>query len=451
MAISHTQFRLNLRSFLPESDCVKCETRPTFAISHHTRLSLLVCRLLFLIIMAFELRNRRRKRPKWLRVASIDCYLYAIAILGFVVWFWFFSSVLQKVRSDLQKTKVPNRVFTGSKAQDTVANGGAKDGSQRFLVFQPPLDLAQGIGNLMNGLLAAHMLGKEFDRQVCISNEWSEFFKAFQPLVDCPLLPSQDDNSTLWLMTFGRFPVNECKLKERLASPESVLYLKANTYPHWPTTPNDFSFGDYYQPTPWLAEFLPWKASPPETVVHLRHADGASDARAGLDHATFLALGNSLPPSTFLVTNLVEDYDFFENFRWSHPPWKTVKHSALDIVWGPESSTTNVEQGRQVWSDWYTILQATVVYCTYSDFSLSAIHWNSNNVESHSIQGVDSDHHLVLNEVPWKKTQKNAAIIESLVHRTRDEMLHCDLQRSGLDGIDFDDDDLSHDDDQETG
>jgi hypothetical protein len=393
--------------------------------------------------MAFELRNRRRKRSKWLRLPSIYRYLYAIAILGFVVWF--FSFVLQEIRSNLQKTKA-SRVFAVRKAQreasphlrpPPIANGGAKDGSQRFLVFQPPLDLAQGIGNLMNGLLAAHILGKEFDRQVCISNEWSEFFKAFQPLVQCPLLPSHGHHhKTLWLINFGKIPVNECQLKERLASPESVLYFVANSYPRWPPTPNDFSFGDYYQPTPLLVEFLPWKASSPQTVVHLRHADGASDPRTGLDHATFLALGNSLPSSTFLVTNFVEDYDFFENFGWSNPRWKTVRHSALDIVWGSKLvTTTRDEQVMQVWSDWYTILQATVVYYTYSDFSLSAIHWNSNNIESNSIQGVDSDHQLVLGEAPWKQRQENATGIEPLVHRRRDEMLHCDLQKSGLDGI----------------
>jgi hypothetical protein len=69
---------------------------------------------LLLNIMAFEPRNRRRKRPKWLRLASIYRYLHAIAILGFVVWF--FSFVLQKIRSDIQMTKA-NRVINVRKTQ----------------------------------------------------------------------------------------------------------------------------------------------------------------------------------------------------------------------------------------------------------------------------------------------------------------------------------------------
>jgi hypothetical protein len=160
-------------------------------------------------------------------------------------------------------------------------------------------------------------------------------------------------------------------------------------------------------------------------------------------------LGKTLPFSTFLVTNQVDFNTFFEQFEWSHPDWKVVRHSAIDrVVWGSTTSSAvlsyECQKMFQVWSDWYTLLQAERVYHTHSDFSLSAVHWN-HQIESHSIQGVDGNGSLQLVDAPWRQGSNT---VRPLVERTKDAMLHCDLQQSGLGGIGFvlDLDDEYHDD-----
>mmetsp|Transcript_60348 Transcript_60348/g.148079 ORF Transcript_60348/g.148079 Transcript_60348/m.148079 type:complete len:202 (-) Transcript_60348:195-800(-) len=36
------------------------------------------------------------------------------------------------------------------------------------------------------------------------------------------------------------------------------------------------------------------------------------------------------------------------------------------------------QQGMQMWSDWYTLLNSKLIYHTHSDFSISAARWNQN-------------------------------------------------------------------------
>jgi hypothetical protein len=313
-----------------------------------------------------------------------------------------------------------------------------------FIIYNADIP-GQGTGNLMAGLLAAHLLGDEFHRIVCVNPRYSnsDFLLAFESInpvanLKCPLLLQQENPKRLRstqqedvsLINFVG-AANECDLQNIMSdSTRKVIYLVANTYPRWPTVPN-YYFLYYYQPTARLLEALPYTIQP-TTVVHLRQPDDYSDIRDGLDTESLDALGKLLPPneSTFLVTNNV---DFYERFtkccHWSHPQWDVVQHSALAYIWGagkhgslnnnnnvppdaghngllsnvqsdatdtkPDSQTEKEKQKEkqyiQMWVDWYTLLMADDVYHTHSDFSISAIHWMNKKDHSFSIRGYNRE------------------------------------------------------------
>ena len=320
------------------------------------------------------------------------------------------------------------------------------EGPFRFLMFRPAL-MGQGIGNIMNGLLAAHALGIEFNRVVCISTDWEDFYQAFEPLqhrARCAQLPQNGRFVySIDLLNFGP-PPNECRLQKKLASDVSVYYISGNTYPRWSRVPPGL-FEQHYKPTPRLLQMLPYQ-TPPETVVHLRAADNNDiDPRRGLDPASLQALGQELPRNkTFLVTNNVDWYKYFEDtFGWQHPHWEGVSHSALVDVWwganGTELVVPHNDSNLQLFSDWYTILGAQHVYHTHSDFSLSAIHWN--DIDSKTIQGTNPQTgRLEFSRAPWRVETP----AKPLVNRTEPEMKHCSGQFA--EGADFMDDKLLGDD-----
>lgn len=219
----------------------------------------------------------------------------------------------------------------------------------KFLIFHRLYE-AQGAGNHMHGLLAAHLLGDEFGRVVCVSPHYTDFHLAFDSIdpvamAHCPDIllrhnkepPGTRKDHTLELLNYRLHAPNECALRDLLSSSTQVLHLNANTYPRWPQIPSHLHFFAFYQAKPRLLEILPYPPhEPPTIVVHLRQADsGGGDSRKGVDEASLRALGKLLPLDTsrhspFLVTNNAPWFDFFEeNFSWSHPSWTVVMHSAL--------------------------------------------------------------------------------------------------------------------------
>jgi hypothetical protein len=259
-----------------------------------------------------------------------------------------------------------------TRSRDKEGNLTKIPSSQRVNWRDPPKIIlvrdipSQGAGNFLHGLLAAHLLGEEYGRIVCVSKlRMSEFHAAFEmvhPLAihHCPhvwseefgyyryrYLPRYTDNM-IEVLNFLP-PPNECALRKKLESSVSPYIFTINTYPRWPKVPENLFF-QYYKAKPVLLEMLPYYAAPsspkvpsslsllnnnqnnkpppPKTVVHLRMGDDLVDVRKGLDEASLQALGRHLPKgnSTYLVTNRVEWYDFFEkNFGWSHPNWKQVR------------------------------------------------------------------------------------------------------------------------------
>lgn len=331
------------------------------------------------------------------------------------------------------------------------------EGGDRFLIFDNVLN-GQGTGNVINGLLAAHLLAMEFNRTLCIQ-QYFEFLQVFEPIdpiavSKCDNLFQQfpninqqfrdHDNTTVRLVNYES-PPNECRLQEMLQSDRHpVLFYEGNTYPRWPPVPDRFFFR-FYRARSNLLRALSYDA-PPTTVVHLRVPDSPEiDFRKGLDERTLEALANQLPTqTTYLVTNNVEWYHRFETCcQWKHPPWNTVVHSANGIQWGfldskadysrlelgnqlfwmkslqqketkeREDSVAEVvkKQNVQMWADWYTILTAKTVYHTHSDFSISAIHW-MNNRDSHSIEGLHADGTLNAHPESWWVDGETAPLVE---------------------------------------
>ena len=260
----------------------------------------------------------------------------------------------------------------------------------------------QGFGNIISGLLAAHLLALELNRTVCVSQGYREFHVAFEPTLPSDVV----EECKIMEDYYHRFPhnsfellnfissVDECELKRRLqaSSVSPVIYYTGNTYPRWPDIPDNF-FHQHYKPTQRLLDYLPWKdTKPPNTVVHLRQGDRDFDQRKGLDNETLHSLGKNLPNDTYLVTNRVEWYKLFkENYGWRHPPWSKVSHSAGLLIsgWGGDDAPSHISDPDmstlQTWADWYTILCSHYVYHTFSDFSASAVHWN--NLQGKVIKG----------------------------------------------------------------
>lgn len=285
-----------------------------------------------------------------------------------------------------------------------------------FIIFEK-MELGQGIGNIMDGLLAAHMLGREFSRTVCVHPSFTHFHQAFELKSSyiqnkCSQMIDSINNNTekieqLKLINFASSP-NECRMKEILQSDDHVVKIMGNTYPKWSKIPDNF-FQMFYQPKKALLDILPY-ATFPNTVVHLRAPDGSRDKRVGLDDETFSLLGDQLPKDSFLVTNQVTWYTIFERKGWGHPPWTGVKHSAHQLSWSSQNTYTPEEEALHLWADWYTILKAKFVYHTWSDFSQSAIHWM--NLPSKVIYGVDAAGNLQFMEESWRKEGEFPPIID---------------------------------------
>ncbi|KAI2498123.1 hypothetical protein MHU86_16375 [Fragilaria crotonensis] len=387
-----------------------------------------------------------RRKPSAMRLRSpLDFLLtqsqQVLAIFVVGIYFQFFIYRTER----LLDSYLQHHTFL-QQLRDSV--GPSPEVRSRFLVFNTIG--GQGMGNILHGLLAAHMLGAEFNRTVCVSADWTDFHNAFRTVrhsKECAEIdPVGKPQDSIVLLNFVP-PPNECRLQSRLASAKPVMYIRGNTYPRWSLTPLGL-WDKHYRPTQRLINALPYKARP-STVVHLRRPDNEFDERAGLDDETLLALAKTLPKDTFLVTNNVRWYTFFEAYGWKNPGWHKVRHSALeDVEWDSADRAENVNtthdvmsgDAMQLWSDWYTILRADNVYHTHSDFSRSAIHWNE--IDSKTIKGVYNSV-LQLGEEPWRVEEP----MPRLVDRRQADLMNCDKHEDDMVEImPLDDDEYGADD-----
>ncbi len=322
----------------------------------------------------------------------------------------------------------------------------------------------------MSGALAAQLLAEEFNRTLCHTGAEStsvhaSFRKAFDWIDDrhqefCDRIVPQNEETAIAVAPNASKTIeqrnydqtseqSECDMREILSNHAEypIVYYEGNTYPRWPnkavSLPRDY-FHELFKPTQALREILPWKESaPPSTIVHLRDGDDKRDVRGGLDDLTLSLLVKSdffensdSQRDVFLVTNNVDLYSRFP--EWSHPDWTLVHHSALRrISWGRNPSGMKDRNGDgelQMWSDWYTLLNAQKIYHTFSDFSLSVSRWNE-NIQSWTILGSTdqrsdtedgkAEFRILLRNDIQNLTNKSHTGISRLVDRKTNELWFC--------------------------
>lgn len=403
-------------------------------------------------------RNRQSRRTERIDSFHVSLGIVFTTLGGlslFLTWYIYASSALGELSTSTgPTTDHPLDRMLRAHVDVIRAPPTRRGRPQKPLLFAIFGD-GQGAGNILNGLLSTHLLADEFNRTVCITPEYSSFLMAFRPSQTYEEQHFCKDAWThhteteaakpLRIVNFDGNATSECTIRQVLASNDPVI-IKANTYPRWPHVPKDY-FLLHYEPTPLLLSIVPWP-KPPQMVVHLRKEDNRQrDRREGLDEETFYALGKALPLNdTFLVTNMVDWYAFFEqHFGWSNPGWQVVKHSALSYTWGNANATdsrgnmfenlTKAEiGGLQMWSDWYTLLMAEKeVWHTRSDFSTSAAHWMGK--ASKTIKGTEMDQvgNRVLDLVP-DDTWIHDGETPRLIDRPLNDLQGCDAVSENTSG-----------------
>lgn len=425
-------------------------------------------------------KHKQKKKRAWSAATIIGATALLTMVMFAAVQWAVISSLKEVVVTSKQITGLNNIIGDSAKHNTKITNTESRrrqvvidattttdHGDIKFIIFHKIQD-GQGAGNLLHGLLATHLLGDEFQRVVCVSPHFREFHLAFEPshplaIEHCPDIlerhssepPKTKLDQTLLLLNFGLTPVNECAAKEMLSSSKRVLHLVANTYPRWPRVPFRINFFVFYKAKKILIDALPYPHSEaPPIVVHLRRADSqGTDKRLGVKERDLRALGKLLPVdasqrSPFLVTNNVDWFIFFEQeYGWSHPTWEAVKHSALGELWAarqsdeaPPQSGERLERQQkyaamrkeigeeafeylQLWVDYYTLLRAKKVYHTYSDFSLSAVHWM--HLWSRTYDGIDGrTGKMLLSEENWISDGETPRLAD----RPPDELRNCDAK-----------------------
>jgi len=272
--------------------------------------------------------------------------------------------------------------------------------SERYIVYENG-GRGQGIGNIMNGLVSAHMMAQTYNRTVCV-DKWPTFRQHFTYAHDtaCQHVLSAGARSRAqptvhcWNFGAGRCeracwdPGGRCQVL--LSGHTPVVRMSGNTHPQpdWETLvlPPRL-FAAVYAPTARLLSTLSWPHHrPPDTVVHLREGDNSADVRPGLDSATLGALLRHLPGNTFLVTNSPRISQFYRNTTWSMFP---VRHNSHRYSMHTAMSS-DLLAATNAWRDWYTISTAQDVYHTQSGFSESAV--RCSGARSRRILGVGPSH-----------------------------------------------------------
>ena len=269
----------------------------------------------------------------------------------------------------------------------------------------------------MHGLLAAQLLGYEFQRTVCVDYpSFTDHFAYVDPTVerDCAAImrtqQQQQPTVILKVVNYEAKHQDECRIQSLLRSDDTpILHFIGNSYPtSWPSPPlpTALRFDQLYRPRhETLLESLLPDIDSISHLVHLRVPDGPDDPREDEKDNGLLWLEQQLPHirSTFLVTNQVALYQQFADCcGWSHPSWSSVRHSALSLEWTKDGVVQRhrqddknpQQQELQGWVDWYTILlvassvqQNTTILHSRSDFSASAVHWSQKDHRSLVLPG----------------------------------------------------------------
>jgi hypothetical protein len=133
--------------------------------------------------------------------------------------------------------KAPNsrRTFpTNAKSKYNPPSDLSKPPS-KFLIFDSNLG-GQGTGNVVSGLLSAHLLALEFGRIVC--TDYPSLRQAFEPahpwaIEHCPRALKDAAGRKLKRIILVNYELapDECRLKRILGSDETFVVMLGNTYP----------------------------------------------------------------------------------------------------------------------------------------------------------------------------------------------------------------------------
>lgn len=242
----------------------------------------------------------------------------------------------------------------------------------RFALFRNG-GRGQGIGNIMNGLLAVHLLAIKYNRICCVS-DWSQFSLAFVSNNDhvCKLIVGEKSEHQISLWNFGPNMIDrncwlaQARCDNLLRSEEKIIEFTGNDYPFeiFPALGREL-FDKLYRPSALLLSYFPDSYKIPETVLHLRVGDDFSDRRSGLNIRTQMFFIHTFPNTSFIISN-----NQIINDRFKAAGWRAYKSSPGQMH---TVSLNNKDLIMKAWRDWYTIFQASSVYHTPSAFSESAI------------------------------------------------------------------------------
>ena len=181
---------------------------------------------------------------------------------------------------------------------------------QRFLLFRDG-GRGQGIGNIMNGLLATHLLALRYNRTCCVSH-WPSFAKAFTSIqtAACAGVSEATVIKHLSLWNFGSGQIDtKCWLSggscdTLMQGNEAFIEITGNEYPYANFPPLPVGLFKYlYTPSKLLVSYFKFHELWPQTVVHLRAGDNPADKRTGVDTSSLAFLVRNLPADAFIISN----------------------------------------------------------------------------------------------------------------------------------------------------
>uniref|UniRef100_A0A0G4HVX5 Uncharacterized protein n=1 Tax=Chromera velia CCMP2878 TaxID=1169474 RepID=A0A0G4HVX5_9ALVE len=232
----------------------------------------------------------------------------------------------------------------------------AGQGEDRFIVFFGP-SRGQGIGNMMFGLLRAHILARRFGRRVCV--EWEDFEVAWD--YDDEGCADLKPKISLHVWNFGRRNSDE-EVEMLLKSPLKSVYMTGNELQDNVRLTGLTWFFDFYSPKPALEALFPevW----PPFVAHIRRGDGGRDIRGVFEYPydPFPALRRCLK-GYVVLSDTTTVYKGLGDSVLS--PKKAIPHTI-------DSKLTDAQKV-QTWFEWTLIAKAKKVLRTHSGFSESAI------------------------------------------------------------------------------
>lgn len=114
---------------------------------------------------------KRRKTTRY-ELTSFQTIRSVVILVLFGVYMVFLvvsENYLEQMQDQQQE-----QAKEASKTNTGIPKGG-------FIIFEN-IAMGQGTGNVISGLLAAHLLGLEFDRLVCVRSKYTMFHETFESI-----------------------------------------------------------------------------------------------------------------------------------------------------------------------------------------------------------------------------------------------------------------------------